>query len=182
MKVSTICHESCNDSKIVYSECEYFDVCILVTHCIQSTSSRLTPILWSPNCPYSVTFRPPLFSRRLWSSVSGKIAAGRLALQHQQIKIKKPSNYLSASPTSKFEHSKLNTTTLWACHRYYKDPKIKNKSADSSIMKLILCCQNTLPLKAGRHAQGSPAVDGLIALHHYQVHQVPWRRPVLGGQ
>lgn len=32
------------------------------------------------------------------------------------------------------------------------------------------------------HAQGPPAVEGLTALHHYQVNHVSWRRLVVRRQ
>lgn len=35
---------------------------------------------------------------------------------------------------------------------------------------------------AGCHTQGPPTVEGLTALHHYQVDQVPYQRLVVGRQ
>lgn len=40
----------------------------------------------------------------------------------------------------------------------------------------------SIPLKAGCHAQGPPTEHGLTALYHYQVHQVPRQRLIVGRQ
>lgn len=82
-------------------------------------------------------------------------------------------------------HSKLNTSEFWTFGQTKQDIwrqgfllfHLKKKSLWQS-------CKDTspIPLKAGCHAQGPPTVEGLTALHHYQVDQVPWQRLVVGRQ
>lgn len=42
--------------------------------------------------------------------------------------------------------------------------------------------ESPIPLSAWGQAQGPPIVQGLTALHHYEVDQVPWQRMVVGRQ
>lgn len=59
--------------------------------------------------------------------------------------------------------------------QFYTDVRVK--TSEKSFVMLVL-----IPLMTRCHTQRPPAVEGLTALHHYQVNQVSWRRPVVRRQ